>query len=90
MGPEHYRGLIEREHMNRPVNIRLHDGVVHQGIVRRVDATHVYLEPIDGVGGVGGVSGLDGPGVYAWGWGWGFPIALASIAFIAALPFLFW
>jgi hypothetical protein len=84
VGPEHYRRLIEKEHMNRPVSIRLHDGVVHQGIIRRVDATHVFIEPIDGV------RGLDGPGVYAWGWGWGFPIALASIAFIAALPFLFW
>jgi hypothetical protein len=89
VGPEHYRNLIEREHMNRPVSIRLHDGAVHQGVVRHVDGTHVYLEPIDGVG---GVSGLDGPGLYAWGWGWGwgFPVALASIAWIAALGFLFW
>ncbi|WEG12231.1 sporulation protein YjcZ [Pullulanibacillus sp. KACC 23026] len=29
-GPEYYRNLIEREHMNRPVNIRLHDGREHQ------------------------------------------------------------
>lgn len=89
MGPEHYRALLEREHMNRAVSIRLHDGTVHQGIVRRVDGTHVYLEPIDGVGGVGGVNGLDGPGVYAWGWGW-WPIALASIAWLAVLPWFFW
>jgi hypothetical protein len=74
--------------MNRAVSIRLHDVALHQGIVRRVDATHVFIEPIDGVGGVGGVSGLDGPGVFAWWWGLGFPIALASIAAIGAL--LFW
>lgn len=66
MGPEYYRNLIEREHMNRAVSIRLHDVALHQGIVRRVDPTHAFIEPIDGVGGVGGVSGLDGPGVFAW------------------------
>ncbi|WEG13333.1 hypothetical protein PU629_02920 [Pullulanibacillus sp. KACC 23026] len=87
MGPEYYRNLIEREHMNKPVNIRLHDGSMHQGIVRRVDNTHVHLEPIDGAG---GVNGLDGPGVYAWGFGFGFPIALASIAAIGALSWLWW
>lgn len=85
-----YRSLIEREHMNRPVSIRLHDGTVHLGTVRRVDGTHVYLEPIDGADGVGRVSGLDGPGVFAWGWGLGFPIALASIAAIGALGWLWW
>lgn len=66
VGPDHYYDLIQREHMNQPVEIRMHDGTVHRGIVRNLDRTHVYIEPVDGVGGVGGVSGIE-PGVYAWG-----------------------
>ncbi len=79
MGPEHYYNVIQNEHMNKCVEIRCHDGKVHRGIVRQLDRTHVYLEPIDGAEG--------GPGVYAWGFFW-WPIALASIAWIAAWPWL--
>ncbi|WEG10847.1 hypothetical protein PU629_11705 [Pullulanibacillus sp. KACC 23026] len=87
MGPDHYYNLIQNEHMNKPVQIRTHDGAVHRGVVRQVDRTHVYLEPLDGAD---GGPMMDGPGVYWYGWGFGWPIALASIAWIAALPFLFW
>lgn len=87
MGPEHYYNVINNEHMNRPVQIRLHDGTVHKGVVRQLDRTHVYLEPLEGA--PGGIGGGEGAGMYWFGWGFGWPIALASIAWLAAFPW-FW
>jgi len=69
--------------MHRAVEIRTVDGQVHRGIINRVDQNHVYLSPLSG-----NQDGFDGgPGLYYWGYGWGFPIALASIAALAAIAF---
>ncbi|MDN3953845.1 hypothetical protein [Sporolactobacillus laevolacticus] len=68
--------------VNQPVEIRCHDGSVHRGVLSRVDDRNVYIQSAGG-------NSLSGPGLFLWGgWGWGFPIALASIAAIVALGFL--
>ena len=71
------------QHLNRAVEIRCLDGKVHRGVITKVDPQNVYIQPLDGAG------SNAGPGLYywGWGWGWGYPIALASIAAIAALAF---
>ncbi|WP_353947771.1 hypothetical protein ABNN70_10715 [Sporolactobacillus sp. Y61] len=73
---ERCRGLL-----NQCVEIRCHDGSVHRGTLNHVDGQFAYLTPEEDIG-------HDGPGLFLWGWGWGVPVALASIAAIFALGFL--
>lgn len=70
-----------RRLLNQSVEIRCHDGSVHRGILTHVDDRHAYLQ-------MPGDHGFENPGLFVWGWNWGFPIALASIAAIVALGFL--
>lgn len=67
--------------INQSVEIRCHDGSVHRGVLTHVDGQNAYLRPSEDFG-------YDGPGLFVWGWGWGTPIALASIAAILAIGFL--
>lgn len=84
MSAENMYGLCQ-QHLNKAVEIRCQDGAIHRGVITKVDEQNVYLQPFDGAG-----DGLNnGPGVFAYGYGFGFPIALASIAAIAAFG-LFW
>ncbi|MET1249653.1 MULTISPECIES: hypothetical protein [Sporolactobacillus] len=71
-----------RNLVNQPVEIRCNDGSVHRGVLTRVDERNAYLQPA-------GSDMSNNPGLFLWGgWGWGYPIALASIAAILALGFL--
>ncbi|WP_077625015.1 hypothetical protein [Sediminibacillus massiliensis] len=74
------------------VKIVCHDGVVHRGIIERVNRDRVFIRPMERrVGDVGQGPGLFlyGPG-WGWGYGAGYGIAFASIAALTILPFLFW
>lgn len=83
----HYRMCCQG--IGRAVELRMHDGTVHRGIIDRVDREHVYLRPMGRGQSFGGYS-------YGWGWGWrpglglatGF--ALGAIASLAFLPFFWW
>ncbi len=85
-----------RQNVGRPVKIVTHDGQTHRGIIRKVNPSKVFLDPIDGNRGPGGYGigyyGGYGIGYYGgWGWGgFGLGIALGAIATIAFLPFFFW
>ncbi|GGE39486.1 hypothetical protein GCM10011391_17870 [Pullulanibacillus camelliae] len=78
-----------QKHINHPVEIRTHDGVLHHGIVHSVDQTHVYLRPFDGA------PGPQGPGLFAFGaFAGGFlggltGVALGNIAFFRPYPFFY-
>ncbi|WP_369974631.1 hypothetical protein [Paraliobacillus sp. X-1268] len=80
----HYHNLCNKN-IGRPVCIRTIDGREHRGVIHRVNATHVYLQPMpsNNLGGYG--YGFWGPGA---GFGWG--VALGSIATLAVLPLFFW
>ncbi|GAY75765.1 hypothetical protein [Sporolactobacillus inulinus] len=68
--------------LNQPVEIRCYDGSIHRGILTHVDRTNAYLQMPD-------ANFTSNPGLFLWGgYGWGFPVALASIAAILALGFL--
>ncbi|WP_347834960.1 hypothetical protein [Gracilibacillus sp. JCM 18860] len=65
-----------RQNVGRPVKIVTHDGQTHRGIIRKVNPSKVFLDPIDGNrGGPGGY----GIGYYGgWGgWGGGFGLGIA-------------
>ncbi|GGH80738.1 hypothetical protein JOD43_002514 [Pullulanibacillus pueri] len=61
MSAEYYFNHCQK-HINRPVEITTHEGIVHRGIVHGVDRTHVYLRPFDNM-----AAGNQGPGLFAWG-----------------------
>lgn len=75
--------------IGEPVRVECSDGNIHYGHIDRVDQTHLYLRPIDGID---GGRPDDGPGTYFWGFGAGavFGIALGSIAALSFAPFFFW
>lgn len=89
MSVEQHREVCQR-YKGRAVEIRLHNGVVHRGIIREVGRHKVYLQPLDRrqpqLGGFG--YGFYGPG-WGYAWGLGIGIALGAIATIALLPFFF-
>jgi hypothetical protein len=68
--------------IGRGVQIRLHDGRVHRGIIERVTPSRVYLRPFGNTRNFGGY-GYGFFGGFATGFAFG---AIASLAFI---PF-FW
>ncbi|MFD2654941.1 hypothetical protein [Gracilibacillus thailandensis] len=75
-----------RQNVGRPVKIVTHDGIVHRGIIRRVNPSKVFIDPFDARRGAGGY----GYGFFGYGRGLGIGIALGAIATIAFLPFFFW
>ncbi|MGP4039315.1 hypothetical protein ACTWP4_05300 [Gracilibacillus sp. D59] len=74
------------QNVGRPVKIVTHDGAVHRGIIRRVNPSKVFIDPLDAQRGIGGY----GYGFWGYGRGLGIGIALGAIATIAFLPFFFW
>ena len=66
MSAEYYYNHCQK-HLNRPVEITTHDGLIHRGIVHSVNPTHVYLRPFDG-----NTGGAQGPGLFYWGFGGAF------------------
>jgi hypothetical protein len=81
MSVAHYHGLCHR-YKGRAVELRMKDGRVHRGIIRHVDNSRVYLQPLGGAGGLGG---------FGWGWGWGIGgfgigLALGGILGLALIP----
>ncbi len=72
--------------IGRAVEIKMHDGCVHRGIIERVTPDRVFLRPLTSARNFGGFS----YGYYG-GRGWGFAagIALGAIAALAFIPF-FW
>ncbi|WP_085523771.1 hypothetical protein [Tuberibacillus sp. Marseille-P3662] len=56
------------QHINKPVEIECHDGMIHRGIVHSVERETVFIRRM---GDVGGGAGFDGPGMFAWGYGGG-------------------
>ncbi|EKN64538.1 hypothetical protein M670_01573 [Schinkia azotoformans MEV2011] len=85
MSVGHYHALCNR-HMGKAVEIRTHDGRIHRGIIHRVTANRVYLQPLGGPRNLGGFG-------YGFGWGWGgfgVGIALGAIAGLALIPWFFW
>ncbi|SHM71347.1 hypothetical protein [Gracilibacillus kekensis] len=76
--------------IGRPVKIVTHHGEVHRGIIRRVNQSQVFIDPLGPNRGMGGY----GIGYYGYRrgypWGLGLGIALGAIATIAFLPLFFW
>jgi hypothetical protein len=85
MSKSRYYDMCNRG-VGRAVEIRMHDGKVHRGIIDRVHRGRVYLRPFGGTRNYGGYG-------YGWGWdwGWGFGagLAIGAIASLAFIPF-FW
>ncbi|AXI08884.1 hypothetical protein CUC15_08130 [Oceanobacillus zhaokaii] len=77
-----------RKHMGRAVEIRMRNGRIHRGIIRRVDNRRVYLRPIGQNRNLGGF----GLGYYGYGGygGFGAGFAIGAISSLVLLPFLFW
>ncbi|RDW18028.1 hypothetical protein [Oceanobacillus chungangensis] len=80
-----------RKHTGRAVEIRMRNGRIHRGIIRRVDNRNVYLQPLGqnrnlgGYGfGFGGNYGYGGYGGFAAGF------AIGAITSLVLLPFFFW
>ena len=81
MSVAHFHGLCQR-YKGRAVEIRMKDGKVHRGIIRHVDNSRVYLQPLGRPGGLGG---------FGWGLGWGVTgfgigLALGGILGLALIP----
>ena len=84
MSVAHYHGLCQK-YMGRAVEVRMKNGKVHRGIIRHVDHSRVFIQPVGGAGGHGG---------FGWGLGWGIGgfgigLALGGIAGLALLPWFF-
>jgi hypothetical protein len=83
-----YHGLCNK-YRGRAVEIRTRDGRVHRGIIQRVTANRVYLQPLRRGRNLGGF-GYGYYGGYYGGWGFGAGIALGAIAGLALLSFFWW
>lgn len=72
------------DNIGAAVEITTYDGIVHRGIIDRVNRERVYLRQLEASGG--------GYGAFIWGPGWvfGAGILLGSIATLAFLPFYWW
>ncbi|MDQ0272307.1 hypothetical protein [Cytobacillus purgationiresistens] len=77
-GYNHYERC--RGGIGRPVEVRMHDGRIHRGIIDRVSRDRVYLRPM----------GRNYGGYGYWGWGFGAGFAFGAIATLAFLPLFFW
>lgn len=98
MSTAYYYDLCTRC-VNRSVSITNVHGKVYRGVIERVDREYVYLRPLDGHSGISGFGygygygGYGRPGYgyspYGYGYGYGRRIALASIAALILIPFLF-
>jgi hypothetical protein len=83
MSGSNYYHMCKRG-IGRAVEIRMHDGRIHRGVIERVTPSRVYLRPLGRSRNFGGYG-------YGWGWGWGFGagLAIGAIAALAFIPF-FW
>ncbi|WP_249872086.1 hypothetical protein [Oceanobacillus saliphilus] len=86
MSFEHFHAVCHRNR-GRAVEIRTHDGRIHRGIIRDVDDSRVYLQPMCRDRGLFGFG-------YGYGYGYGRSrfvagIAIGAIATLVLLPF-FW
>lgn len=93
MSSAYYYDLCTRC-VSRSVAITDVHGTVHRGVIARVDREYVYLSPLASPSGISGFSygygyGYPGFGYGPYGYGYGRRIALASIAALFLLPFLF-
>jgi len=84
MSVGYYHGLCHK-YRGRSVVIRTRDGRVHRGIIHRVTANRVHLQPLRRGRNLGGF----GYGYYG-GWGFGGGIALGAIVGISLASLFFW
>ncbi|GAB2568639.1 hypothetical protein [Gracilibacillus alcaliphilus] len=80
-----------KQHIGHPVKIVTRSGEVHRGVIKHVNRSRVFIDPLGSPRNLGGYGqGYYGYGGFGFGSGFGLGIALGAIASIAFLPFFFW